>query len=141
MDKITARVKPEIKAELQRLAERGGISISAAAAAFIERGVLGDIVTQTETILKPVIQETIRQELGIFSNRFLAIIARVAYQVGFILVLFLKFLGVALRNDQATLHRIERESETAARVNVTRRTPQFDEVTQRLREALEGGES
>ena len=95
---------------------------------------------QTETILKPVIEETIRTELRAFANRFLAVIARIAYQVGFILVLLRKFIGIALRADEATFHRIEVESETAARVNVTRRTPQFDEMSDRLRSALEGGE-
>jgi hypothetical protein len=140
LDKITARVKPEIRAELSRIARSGGISLSQAAAAFIERGVLGDIVMQTETILKPVIEETIRTELRAFANRFLAVIARIAYQVGFILVLLRKFIGIALRADEATFHRIEVESETAARVNVTRRTPQFDEMSDRLRSALEGGE-
>ena len=38
---------------------------------------------------------------------------------------------------EETLHRIEQESETAARVNVTRRTPQVDEVLRKLKETTE----
>jgi hypothetical protein len=85
----------------------------------------------------PMIQETMRQEFRMFENRFLALMAKIAYQVGWILLLLQKFVGIVLRKNEATLHQIEVDSETAARVNVTRRTPQIDEVKERLSQALD----
>jgi hypothetical protein len=96
-----------------------------------------DTFEHSQAILMPMIQETMRQEFRIFENRFLAIVAKIAYQVGWILLLLRKFVGIALHKDEATLHRIEIESETAARVNVIRRTPQIDEVKERLSQALD----
>jgi hypothetical protein len=96
-----------------------------------------DTFQRSQAILMPMIQETMRQEFRIFENRFLAIIAKIAYQVGWILLLLQKFVGIVLRKNEATLHSIEVDSETAARVNVTRRTPQIDEVKERLSQALD----
>jgi hypothetical protein len=93
-----------------------------------------DTFQHSQAILMPMIQETMRQEFRIFDNRFLALIAKIAYQVGWILLLLQKFVGIVLRKNEAALHQIETDSETAARIN---RTLQDDEVKERLRQSLE----
>jgi hypothetical protein len=98
-----------------------------------------DAFARSQTILVPIIQEAIRQEFRAFANRFLSLIARIAYEVSQILSLTLNVLWLLLDKDDATLHRLQTQSETAARVNITRRTPQVEEVIGRLKQELEEG--
>jgi hypothetical protein len=91
---------------------------------------------RSQSILVPIIQDTLRAEFRVFENRFLGIIARIAYQVSFLFLAFFKFLGVALRHDPHLLHQIEDESERSARTYITSKSPQLDEVKARLRASL-----
>ena len=136
LDKITARVKPEVALTLKHIADENRVSVSQAAAAYIERGVQGNIDMQYHALIIPAITAAFRAEFSKFANRYLAINARIAYQVGQILILLIKYMGIRLHDD-VTLHRMMMESETAARVSVTRRTPQIDEVKERLRLSVE----
>jgi hypothetical protein len=95
-----------------------------------------DTFAHSQAILMPMIQETMRQEFRLFENRFLSLMAKIAYQVGWILILLQKFIGIVVRKNEAVLHKIETESETAARINVGRRTPQEEEAKEHVREAL-----
>ena len=96
-----------------------------------------DAFARSQAILVPIIQQAIRSEFRAFANRFLALIARITYEVSQILFLLVSFLRLYLGEDQTTLHRLETQSETQARVNITRRTPQVDEVIGRLKQSLE----
>jgi hypothetical protein len=99
-----------------------------------------DAFARSQAILVPIIQQAIRSEFRAFAtsftNRFLALIARITYEVSQILYLLVSFLRLYLGEDQMTLHRLETQSETQARVNITRRTPQVEEVIGRLKHAL-----
>jgi hypothetical protein len=99
-----------------------------------------DAVARSQAILVPIIQQAIRSEFRAFANRFLALIARITYEVSQILFLLVSFLRLYLGDDQTTLHRLETQSETEARVNITRRTPQVEEVIGRLKHTLAGEE-
>src|SRR3989440_5691878 len=96
-----------------------------------------DTFARSQAILVPIIREAIRSEFRAFANRFLALIARLTYEVSQVLFLLVSFLRLYLGEDQTTLHRLETQSETQARVNITRRTPQVDEVIGRLKQSLE----
>jgi len=96
-----------------------------------------DAFARSQAILVPIIQQAIRSEFRAFANRFLALIARITYEVSQVLFLLVSFLRLYLGEDQTTLHRLETQSETQARVNITRRTPQVDEVIGRLKQSLE----
>jgi hypothetical protein len=99
-----------------------------------------DAFARSQAILVPIIQQAIRSEFRAFANRFLALIARITYEVSQILFLLVSFLRLYLGEDQTTLHRLETQSETQARVNITRRTPQVEEVIGRLKQTLAGEE-
>jgi hypothetical protein len=99
-----------------------------------------DTFARSQAILVPIIQQAIRSEFRAFAtsftNRFLTLIARITYEVSQILFLLVSFLRLYLGEDQTTLRRLETQSETQARVNITRRTPQVEEVIGRLKHAL-----
>ncbi len=71
-----------------------------------------------------------------FTNRFLWIIAKIAYQVGWILSLLLS--DIRLRRDTRTMHQLETDSERDGRVYVAERSPQVEEVKERLLQKMEG---
>jgi hypothetical protein len=100
-----------------------------------------DIVERSQKILVPLIQQTMRSEFRMFKNtfedRFLAIIARIAYQASYILNLLIEFLTIYPGITGTTLNTMQTKSETAARVHITRRTPQVDEVIRRLKQEME----
>ncbi len=106
-------------------------------ATMLKERVQDDVFARSQAILVPIIQQAIRSEFRAFANRFLALIARITYEVSQILFLLVSFLRLYLGEDQTTLHRLETQSETQARVNITRRTPQVDEVIGRLKQSLE----
>src|SRR3954470_10067772 len=67
LQKITARVKPEVKAELERIARQWkvkgkSVSLSAVIDIFLKRAVQGHIDMQYGALLKPTIEKTIRDE-------------------------------------------------------------------------------
>jgi hypothetical protein len=109
-------------------------------ATMLRERVQDDAVARSQAILVPIIQQAIRSEFRAFANRFLALIARITYEVSQILFLLVSFLRLYLGDDQTTLHRLETQSETEARVNITRRTPQVEEVIGRLKHTLAGEE-
>jgi hypothetical protein len=95
-----------------------------------------DTFFRSQAILAPLIQDVIRAEFRAFTNRFLWIIAKVAYQVGWILSLLLS--DIRLRRDTRTMHQLETDSERDGRVYVAERSPQVEEVKERLLQKMEG---
>jgi hypothetical protein len=59
-----------------------------------------DAFARSQAILVPIIQQAIRSEFRAFANRFLALIARITYEVSQILFLLVSFLRLYLGDDQ-----------------------------------------
>jgi hypothetical protein len=104
-------------------------------AIMLKEAAQNDAFTRNQALLAPIIRETIRSEFQLFTNRFLTPIARIAYKVGYIFELLSGFFAIYL--DEKTLHRLDTESEKSARRNITRCTPQMDEVREKMRQSLE----
>jgi hypothetical protein len=101
-----------------------------------------DIFERSQKILLPLIQETMRAEFRLFAstftNRFIAVIARIAYQVSYLLNLFIRFLAIFPGIHPNSLHKIDTESEKEARKHITRRTPQIEEVIAKIKLEIMG---
>ena len=96
-----------------------------------------DTFFRSQALLVPLIQDVLRSEFRAFTNRFIGVLAKIAYQVGWMLSLLMRYMSLQL--NQTTLHDIEVASEKDGRVSVARRTPQIEEAKERLRRALEEG--
>ena len=134
--KITLWVKPLVKAELQRRAEREGISLSATGAAFLEKAIQTSIDMQYGTLLEPVIERTITKQLRARDNRLAFLLARAAFESGMtkaLAIFLLKQAGV----DQARLKAMLDESSRKARTTLLRRTPQLETVLSEVAAWLE----
>src|SRR4051794_18640374 len=97
-----------------------------------------DTFQKSQSILMPLIQETMRQEFRIHDNRYLAIEARLAYQIGWILGLLRRFISLVLVRDATTFSQYDRDSEKDTRVFVSERPKEIIEVEDRLKAKLEG---
>jgi len=134
--KVTLWVKPVVKAELERRAEREGLSLSATGAAFLEKAMQQSIDMQYGALLQPIIEQTISKHLRARDDRIAFLLARAAYESGMTkaLVLFvLKQAGV----DQNRLKAMLDESCRKARTTLLRKTPQLETVLSEVAAWLE----
>ena len=86
LEKITAYIPREAKAELQRLADQGigeeRLSLSAVIAAFLVMGVQHNVNLQYGALLKPTIEKVIREEMRGFKTHLAWLLVRIAYDIG-----------------------------------------------------------
>jgi hypothetical protein len=97
-----------------------------------------EMFERSQRMLVPIIQDAMRAEFRAFTNRFLAIIARIAYDVEMILHILLRYVSIQLSNNQRGFHQIEVDSDKDARVGVTETTPQIEEIKDKIRQQWEG---
>jgi hypothetical protein len=101
---------------------------------FVTQGVERNGDLTYLSMIEPAIERVFDRRFKRFENRFFAIIARLAYQMGQVLYLLLNYLLLAFNNDEKILRKIEEKSRNSALRNITRRTPQIEEVIGRLKE-------
>jgi hypothetical protein len=107
-------------------------------AMMLKERAIDDTFQKSQSILMPLIQETMRREFRIHNNRYLAIEARIAYQIGWILGLLRRFISLVLVRNAGTFEQYDNDSETDAREFVTERPKEIIEVEDRLKTKLEG---
>jgi hypothetical protein len=72
-------VKPIVKAELTRIAELEGLSLSKAAGTMLARSLDGHMDRHYNALLTPVIETAIKKEIRSFSNRIALLLARTLF--------------------------------------------------------------
>ncbi len=133
---LTLWVKPIVKTELEQIAEQEGLSISATGGAFLEKALQEHIDMQYGALLEPVIKKCIAKEIQGMSTRLAWLLVRVAFDVGQIRGLSTNILGRQPGMNQDILTTILKESSKAAKMNITRRTPQLTELMEVLNKWL-----
>jgi len=124
---VSAWVKPEVKAELMRLAAQDGLSLSQTCATLLAEGVRQRLHIQHAVLLEPIIEQAIRKHLHSRDSRLALLLARAAYESGQtkrLLVHLLKRYGV----NQAMLKAMLEDSSRGARTTLLRKTPQLETV-------------
>ncbi len=133
---LTLWVKPIVKTELARIAEQERLSVSATGSAFLEKALQEHIDMQYGALLEPVIKQCIAKEIQGMSTRLAWLLVRVAFDVGQIRGLSTNILGRQQGMNQDILTTILKESSKAAKMNITRRTPQLTELMEVLNKWL-----
>ena len=118
-------VKPVVKAELERIAEHDGLSVSATGGAFLEKAIQANIDMQYGALLKPIIEQTVRNELRSFSNRIVFFLMRIAFSAEQARILITNVLDRMSEVTQESYTKIIDRSHTTARTNVIQKTPQI----------------
>ncbi len=125
---LTLWVKPIVKAELERIAEQEGLTVSATGAVFLEKALQQNIDMQYGALLKPIIEQTITKQMQGMSTRLAWLLVRVAFDVGQVRGMTTNILGRQPGMNQDILTTILKESSNTAKANITRKTPQLKEL-------------
>lgn len=121
-------VKPGVKAEIERIAASNGLSISKTGAAFLEKAIQRDIHTQHEALLEPIIEQAIRKHMRSISTRLALLLVRISFDTGQTRSLVTNILGRQPGVTPAILTTILDGSSKTAKGNITRRTPQMEQL-------------
>lgn len=124
---VAAWVKPAIKAELQRIAEAEGLSLSQTCATLLEEAIRQKLHVQHAVLLQPIIEQAIRKHLRERDDRLALLLARAAFESGQtkrLVVHLLKRSGV----NQALLKAMLEDASRGARTSLLRKTPQLETV-------------
>jgi hypothetical protein len=119
-------VKPIVKADLKRIADREGISLSKAGGTLLSRALQQNIDMQYHALLTPVIETAIRKEIRSLSNRLAMLLARTLFASEQTRVIDTNILARLQDKPVMTeekLKEILSMSQKAAKGNLSRKTP------------------
>jgi hypothetical protein len=133
-------VKPLVKAEIQRRAEREGLSLSATGAAFLEQALQQHIDLQYGALLQPIIEQAIRQQMRSYSTRIAVLLVRSLFASEQTRSLATNILGRQPGVSQPVLEEILNGSSQTAKRNITRITPQLADLLKEVEQWLQEGE-
>jgi len=133
-------VNPRVKAELERIAENEGLSMSAAGGAFLEQALQQNLSTQHAALLEPIIEKAIRTHMRSYSNRIAVLLVRSIFAGEQTRSLVTNILGRQDGVSQPVLEEILNRSSSAAKRNITRITPQLAELVVEIEKWIEEGE-
>jgi hypothetical protein len=129
-------VNPQLKAEIKRLADKEQVSVSKTGAALLEEAIRQQLHVQHAVLLQPIIEQAIAKQMQGMSNRLAWLLVRIAFDVGQIRGLSTNILGRQQGVNEAILKTILQESSKAAKMSITRRTPQLTELMDVLEQWL-----
>jgi hypothetical protein len=125
---LTLWVKPIVKAELQRIAEREGLSVSSAGGAFLQKALQTNLDMQYGALLQPIIRETITKQMQGISKRLAFLLARVAFASEQTRSLATNILGRQPGMTDHDLNDILDKSSEAAKDKIPQNTPQLEDL-------------
>jgi hypothetical protein len=125
---VTLWTKPEIKAELRRLAQLNGLSVSQTGGAFLETALRQNLHEQHAALLQPMIKQAMREELRSFGNRLVFFLMRIAFASEQARILITNVLDRILRREavtEKTFTSLVDQSNKMARRNIIHKSPQL----------------
>src|SRR6266704_2823969 len=99
-------VKPVIKAEVKRLAEQEGMSISKCAGALLEEALHQKLHIQHAVLLQPLIEQAISRRMAAISTRLSSLLVRGVLDIGQVRRLVINLLACQPGMTQETLEEI-----------------------------------
>lgn len=139
-ERVTLWVDPLVKAEVERIADREGLSVSAAGAAFLHQSLQKDADLQYGALLTPVIERAIARQMRGIATRLAWLLVRVAFDAGQTRSLVTNILGRQPGVSQSVLKTILDGSARSAKANITRRTPQIENLIEAVEHWIKEGE-
>jgi hypothetical protein len=133
-------VKRPISSEINRIAKDTGLSRSKTIATLLEEAVHQRLHVQHAVLLKPLIQQAIREEMRKERARFAALLVRIAFDSNANRHLTGNILGRQPGVTPERLNKIRDWSTDKAKKSLTKRTPQMDELIKVVGKWLDEGE-
>ena len=130
-------VRPGVKAELQRVAKREGLSISSAGEALLEKALHQDIHTQHGALLETIMDRAIGKHMRAYSNRLAVLLVRSLFNAEQTRSFAVNILGRQPGMTDEKLNDIKKGANNTARANITRITPQLQTLLEAVEQWLE----
>jgi hypothetical protein len=130
-------VSPIVKAELQRIAEQEGLSMSATGAALLEGAIRQKLHLQHGVLLQPLIKQAIRDQMQGISNRLAFLLARNAFSAEQTRGIAANILGRQSGMTEEELKHILALTKRDAQGNLTRRNPELEELIAAIKQWLD----
>src|SRR6266571_5648575 len=118
-------VMPAIKAEIKRLAEQEGMSVSKCAGILLEEAIHQKIHIQHAVLLQPIIEQAISRRMAAISTRLSSLLVRGVLDIGQVRRLVINMLARQPGMTQQTLEEILDGSQEGSRKQITHMTPQL----------------
>jgi hypothetical protein len=138
---LTLWVDPIVKAELQRLADQEGVTVSATGAAFLKQALQNNVDMHYSALLEPIIKSAIRKETQGISNRLAFLLARNAFSSEQTRSLVTNILGRQSSITEEELKTILAMTKRTAKGNLTRRNPELEELIAAIKQWLDHDET
>src|SRR3954452_9219878 len=135
---LTLWVKPCVKAEVQRLVQleeqegKADVSLSSVGGAFLERGLQQNVDMKYGTLLGPIIENAIDRRMRARDNRLVALLVRIAFETGQIRGIVTNNLAIQPGITEDIIQTVLTNSANDAKKNITRKTPQINEMLEDL---------
>ncbi len=133
---VTLWVKPAVKAELKRLAEKEGLSVSKVSGAFLAEAIRQRLSTQYAILLQPLIEQAINKRMAALSTRLSSLLVRGVLDTGQIRRLVINILARQPGMTQQALEEIIDGSHEGARKQITHMTPQLETLISEVQKWL-----
>jgi hypothetical protein len=125
---LTLWVKPIVKAELQRIAEGEGLSVSAAGGALLEKALQTNLDMQYGALLQPIISEAITKQMQGIRKRLTFLLVRIAFSSEQNRSISTNILGRQPGMTDHDLNEILDKSSEAAKDKIPQNTPQLEDL-------------
>jgi hypothetical protein len=121
-------VKPIVKAELKRIADQEGLSLSKAAGTLLARVLDGYMDRNYHALLDPMIKTSVAKHMGEGFNRLAWLLVRNAFVAEQNRAINTNILGRMPGMTEEKVKHILAMSQKAAKANITRTTPEMREL-------------
>jgi hypothetical protein len=125
---LTLWVKPVVKAELERIAEQEGLSVSATGGAFLEKALQQNIDMQYHALLQPIIESAIRKQMRSYSSRLAVLLVRSSFAGEQTRSLVTNILSRQPGVNQDVLKEVLDGSSSTAKRNIKHISPQLADL-------------
>jgi len=139
---VASWVKPPVRVELLRLAEKEGLSVSSVSAALLEEAIRQKLHIQHAVLLQPIIKQAIREQMTAYSSRLAVLLVRSSYASEQTRSLATNILSRQPGVTQPVLEEILNGSSNVAKRNITHLSQQLASLIKEVKKWLdEGGET
>jgi len=132
-------VRPVVKAELERVATREGLSVSATGEAFLEKALQQDLYTQQSALLETILDRAIGRHMRMYSDRNASLQARNIQKTELIFQIVTQILSKMPGMDGKKLEAFMEQADELARASITRITATDKKAIDTEKAAFEKG--
>ncbi|HZM25548.1 MAG TPA: hypothetical protein VFC02_27610 [Anaerolineales bacterium] len=129
-------VRPIVRDEIERRAKREGIKSSPCGAALLEKALQQTIDLEYSALLRPIIEDAIRENLQRVISRIALLLVRNAFDTGQTRSLAVNILGRQPDMTDDQLNEILDQSAEAAKNKITKKTPQLQKLESEIKDWL-----